>query len=398
MFPAAAPARSYDSGAQRLYVAAVGDVGDPLTWSGIPFHLTEAGRAAGFVTSGLPFGTKGLSWLVRRSAWNLGRVATGDRRGGYQYSTVFLERLWRPVKRNLGGARVLNCFQLYAPSVVHDRSIERWFFIDLTLTQLFDYYNLRPRVGRRIALEAVEREREGYARARGIVVMSHFAGRSVREDYGVAEERIHVIVPGANLDPEVYRRWEASAAPPSARPQDALRLVMVSTDWKRKGLDRLLRALALARREGLRATLRVVGDQPRGLPSELMGQPGIEWLGRINKNTDAARFLDAVANADVGCILARREAGGSVLREYHALGLAALATDAGGMPDFMFPEAAVTVPAEASDEEIAAQLLALGHDRDRLQRLRHAAWHRRHEATWEHTVRHLRATIDSGLG
>ena len=394
MSPQAATAPARDPGTRPLYVAAVGDAGDPLTWSGIPFHLTETGRAAGFVTAGLPLGAEGRLWRARRIAWNLGRLGSGDRRGGFQYSPMFLERLWQAAKTDLSGARVLNCFQLFAPSMVDNESIEKWFFIDLTLTQLFDYYRLRAQVGRRIAADAVAREREGYQRAAGIVVMSHFAAQSVHRDYGVPQERIHVVVPGANLDPEMYRRWEASAGAARAVAHEALRLVIVSTDWKRKGLDRLLRALALARRDGLRATLRVVGNTPQDLPPELAAQPGVEWLGRINKSTDAARFLDAVADADVGCILARYEAGGSVLREYHALGLAALATDAGGMPDFMFPEASVTVPAEASDQEIAERLVALGNEPERLERLRKAAWERRHEATWEHTVRRLRDIVD----
>jgi glycosyltransferase involved in cell wall biosynthesis len=223
--------------------------------------------------------------------------------------------------------------------------------------------------------------------------MSRFAAESVRRDYGVPDERIHVVVPGANLDPELYRRWEATAGQARSRTSDTLRLVMVSTQWRRKGLDRLLRALSLARRDGLRATLKVIGSSREELPPELAAQEGVEWLGRINKDTEADRFLHAVADADVGCILARYEAGGSVLREYHALGLAAFATTAGGMPDFMFSDAAVTVAPDASDEEIAAQLSSLGRDRGRLEALRRVAWQRRHEATWEETVRRLRNVI-----
>lgn len=388
------PLQSQDALTRRLYVAAVGDASDPLTWSGIPYHFSEAGKAAGFVTAGLPLGAQGWRWTARRVAWNLARVSTGDRRGGYQYSVPFLERLWRPVKADLRGARVIKCFQLYAPSVVADTSIEKWFYIDLTLSQLFDYYRVRPNVGRRVAADAVAREREGYHRARGIIVMSRFAAESVRQDYGVPEERIHVVVPGANLDPSVYRRWEATASEARNRAGGALRLLMVSTHWRRKGLDRLIRALAIARRKGLEATLTIIGSSPQELPPELAAQEGIQWLGRIHKDTDADRFLRTVADADVGCILARYEAGGSVLREYHALGLAALATTAGGMPDFMFPEAAVTVAPEASDDEIAEQLLRLGRDHQLLARLRNAAWQRRHEATWEETVRRLRAVVE----
>lgn len=379
--------------ARQVFVAAVGDAGDPLTWSGIPYHLTEAGKAAGFVAAGLPLDSRGRRWQTRRVLWNLGRLVRGDRRGGYQYSPRFLEALWRPVRSRLRGAAVINCFQLYPPSIANDEAVEKWSYIDLTLNQLFDYYELRPTVGRGIAAEAIVRERQGYARARGIITMSHFAAESVHRDYGVPRERIHVVVPGANLDPAAYARWEESARGQRSSSPGPLRLVMVTTDWKRKGLDRLLRALVLARARGLEATLKVIGSAREELPPELTAAPGVEWLGRIKKDAEAGRFLHEVATADVGCIFSRYEAGGSVLREYHALGLAAFATTAGGMPDFMFEEASVTVAPDATDDEICAALLTLG-DPTRLAELRQAAWQRRREALWQGTVQRLRAAME----
>jgi glycosyltransferase involved in cell wall biosynthesis len=382
---------------RRTYVASVGDAESPLTWSGIPYHLTEAGKDQGFITGGLRLRAAGRRTGTRRAAWNLAQVLRGDRKGGYQYSVGFLERLWGPARAQLSGARTINCFQLYPPSVVADPLVERWFFIDLTLEQVFDYYLLRPAVGRRVAADALAREREGYARARGIAVMSRFAAASVRDEYGVPAERIHVVVPGANLDPAAYARWEAEQARGDAARcarGDVLRLVMVTTEWRRKGLDRLLRSMRLARRDGARIVLKVIGARREDLPPSLVDQEGIEWLGRIRKDTDAPRFLRVVADADVGCIFSRYEAGGSVLREYHALGLAALATTAGGMPDFMFDDANITVGPDAPDEELAAALLALAKDPARVQALKAAAWRRRHEALWPAAVRGLRAMIE----
>jgi len=380
-----------------VLVACVGDAESPLSWSGIPYHLTEAGRAADFIREGLRLDVTRLR--RRRLLWNLGQVLRGDRRGGYQYSADFLDRLWAPVRDRLSGATVINCFQLYPPSVTARDDVERWSFIDLSLTQLFDYYLVRGTVGKRVAADAVARERAAYARARGVIAMSRFAATHLRDVYGVPAERLHVVVPGANLSPPAYARWEQAEGERRARGAHAagpLRLVMVSTQWRRKGLDRLLRALMLARRQGLEVTLRVVGNERAELPEALTDQPGIEWLGRINKDKDADRFLAAVADADVGCIFSRYEAGGSVLREYHALGLAAFATDAGGMPDFMFADASVTVSPDAPDEELAERLLALGRDPDRLAALRAAAWRRRHEALWPSSVERLRAIIRPG--
>jgi len=380
--------------ASPVLVACVGDAESPLAWSGIPYHLIEAGRAIGFVTGGLRLDVTRLR--RRRLVWNALQVLRGDRRGGYQYTADFLDRLWAAQHARLAGATLINCFQLYPPSVVARDDVDRWSFVDLSLTQLFDYYLVRSSIGVRVAGDAVARERVGYARARGVVAMSRFAADHLRDVYGVPAERLHVVVPGANLSPAAYARWEQAENEKRAEGglvDGPLRLVMVSTQWRRKGLDRLLRAMMLARRRGLDVTLRVVGNVREDLPEALTDQPGIEWLGRINKDKDADRFLAAVADADVGCIFSRYEAGGSVLREYHALGLAAFATNAGGMPDFMFGDASVTVAPEAPDDELADQLVALGRDRERLHTLRQAAWRRRREALWESSVERLRALI-----
>jgi glycosyltransferase involved in cell wall biosynthesis len=173
---------------------------------------------------------------------------------------------------------------------------------------------------------------------------------------------------------------------------------MVTTDWQRKGLDRLLRAIAIGRRQGLEVSLKVIGARREDLPAELTAQDGVVWLGRINKNTDADRFLREVADADIGCIFSRYEAGGSVLREYHALGLAAFATSAGGMPDFFFEDATVAVAPDASDDELASVLVALGKDHQRVARMKAAAERRRHEALWPSTVERLRSIIDERPG
>lgn len=378
----------------RRYLAAIGDANDPVTWGGIPYHFLQAAKKQGVLDDGLALATGGAAWTLRRWSWNARQVLAGDRPGGYQYSVSFLESLWAPCRRSLPGSVVLNCFELFPPSLVADASIEKWFFIDQTLTQLLDYYELRGQVGRRIAQEAVAREREGYHRAAGIIAQSHWAARSVTEDYGVPAERVHVVVAGANLDPGTYAEWELeetkrreAAAHSTAR--RTLRLIFVGKDWRRKGLDRLLRALGLARRQGLQATLRVIGCQRESLPSDLQDTPGVEWLGFLDKRRDPVRFLRAVAECDVGCLLSRAEAGGIALREYVALGLMVLGPDSGGAPEYVLPQTSFLVSPQAPDEQIAAELLKLEADPARLETLRALAWQHRRSGLWDESVRQL---------
>ena len=115
-------------------------------------------------------------------------------------------------------------------------------------------------------------------------------------------------------------------------------------------------------------------------------EPGVEWFGFLDKRTEARRFIHAVADNDLGCLLSRVEAGGMVLREFHALGLPVIGPAVGGSPEHMFSDASIHVTPEISDDAIAEILLRLYKDRSILARMREHAWNRRHEALWDATV------------
>jgi glycosyltransferase involved in cell wall biosynthesis len=376
--------------ARRVFLAAVGDVNSPATWSGIPFHFLCAARRRGLIDVGLPLAIDGWQWRARRIAWNAARPLRLDRPGGYQYSVGFLERLWGPARQQLPGGAVINCFQLYPPSIVNDSRIEKWFFLDQTLLQAFDHYGLRRHIGSRMATEVLAREREGYQRSAGVIVHSDWAAESVRRDYQIDPRKVHVVLPGANVDPMEYRRWEASHGPRQAA-RGPLKLVFVGKEWQRKGLDRLLRGLRLARAASSCATLRVIGCRRESLPPDLAAVDGVEWYGFIDKRAQPGRFLDAVAECDVGCLLSRAEAGGISLREYHALGLAVLGTEAGGSPQHALPGASVLVPVEADDADVAEILLSIERDTGSLDRMRRTTWDNRHSMLWEATTENILA-------
>ena len=377
---------------RTVLLAAVGDVNSPATWSGIPFHFLQAARGAGLINQGLALSASGRDWRIRRLAWNARSVLRGDHHGGYQYSPGFLERLWERDRRRLGGSVIVNCFQLFPDSIVLDSTIEKWFFIDQTLTQLFDFYGERRKIGSSIAADAVAREREGYLASAGVIAHSRWAADNVIFGYGVPPEKVHVATPGASLDEAEYECWERERAkePRRApnRPEE-LRLVFVGKDWRRKGLDRLLAAFGLARKLGLRATLRVIGVARRAIPAKHRDYDGVEWAGFIDKRNHASEFINAVASCDLGCLLSRAEAGGIAFREYHALGLGALGSNVGGAAEHMIPEASLLMPPESSDEEIARALLALQREPERLLSMRRHAWERRRTALWRESISRL---------
>jgi glycosyltransferase involved in cell wall biosynthesis len=98
-----------------------------------------------------------------------------------------------------------------------------------------------------------------------------------------------------------------------------------------------------------------------------------------------------VSSADVGCLLSRAEAGGMVLREYHALGLVVMGTTVGGAPEHMFPDVGRAFAPAALPADIAAWLVDLVRRPSELARLRERAWACRERATWDVSVRRWQA-------
>lgn len=375
---------------RRVFLAAVGDANDPSTWSGIPFHFLQEAKRQNLVDEGLPLDVCRHKWSLRRYYWNSLRVLRGESPGGYQYSVEFLEALWKPFHRKIRENITINCFQLYPPSIVNEKSVEKWFYIDMTLRQLFDFYKIRKLVGKKIAREALYREKEGYLSARGVITHSRWAAANVVSEYGVARDRVHVAVPGANIDSDEYATWEQSRKRSSVFTSSVpMKLVFVGKNWKRKGLDRLLEALIVARRKGLVASLRVIGCERHQLPVKYQNLEEVYWCGFIDKRAEARYFASTVSECDVGCLLSRAEAGGMVLREYQAFGLITLGPAVGGAPEHMTEGASIAINPEAGESEIADVLLHLQSDTAHFIQLRANAWKQRHIALWKNSVEEI---------
>lgn len=380
-----------------VFVAAIGDVNDRNTWSGIPYHMLCEARRQGLRFVGLPLKASSKLWRTRRAMWNAATSIRGRRYGGYQFSESFLEALWRQARRDLKRQTIINCFQIYPKSLVEDSSIKKWYFIDQTLTQLFSDYGLGSKLDSETIADALVREAAGYRAATGIVTHSHWAADSLIRAYGIQPEKISIVVPGANIDHDTYALWEETQKKALSRrsSSDVIKLVFVGKDWRRKGLDRLLLGMSIARTKGLQATLRIIGCHANSIPAELRRIPGVEWRGFIDKGVSSSEFVSLVSECDIGCLLSRAEAGGIALREFQALGLVALATDVGGVKDHVCEGAAVLVPPNVSPEAISDRLLALEGDRSYLSRLRLIAYERRADSLWKTSVAQLWQSITS---
>ncbi|MDQ6727866.1 MAG: glycosyltransferase family 4 protein [Actinomycetota bacterium] len=392
----AAGRESSASGRPLRLLGARGDATDPSIFSGIPYYFLHAAMKGGIVDGPVPLPRDDFRFAARRIVWNATRPLTGDRHGGYQYNPARRDRQWAAAGPALRGTCILHAWQLLPDFVVADDSIEKWYFIDQTLAQLHEDYGEQSIIGRRIGRHARAAEREGYAAARGVIAHSRWAAQSVIDRYGIDPAKVHVVKQAANIHPGALAEWERSEQARRLSQADPgshagpLRLVFVGLDGPRKGLDRLLRGLAIARRGGSQIALRVIGCLPGRMPPELRDVPGVEWCGRIDKRSDAARFLQLVGESDIGCLLSRVEAGGCGLSEYQVLGLAVLGTNAGGAAEQILPGNGLLVDVEATDVEIADTLVDLERHPEKVWSMRQVAWRQRRSATWDARVEEIR--------
>ena len=367
-------------------LAVVGDATDPATFGGLPWHMLEAGQAQGVIGRGLRLGPMPSDGL-HRAAWTAGRLLRHGERGGFQYSPGFLRRLYArdPLRP---GEDVLSIFQLM-PEAVFRGPGRRFFYIDQTLRQLFETYGEAHGVGARARDAAIARETAQYRASDGVICQSAYAKRDVVWRYGVAEDRVHVVLPGANLSRDILARHDTGGLrEPTPGP---LRLVFVGKDWRRKGLDRLIGGMTAALAGGAEVMLDVIGVAEGSVPAALR-VPGVRYAGFVDKRDD--RFAAMLAGADVGCLLSRAEAGGISLREFAALGLPTLAPDTGGSPEYVVTGASTLIPPDAGDAEIGRAIHALATDRSRLAAERRTAWAARHEARWDRAIAAIGAILD----
>jgi glycosyltransferase involved in cell wall biosynthesis len=366
------------------YVAFVGDATDPATFSGFPYHLVKSGQSLGVITGGLPLGHT-VRFKSARVIWNAVQLLTTGKYGGHQFTEGAMRALWAPVMEQISGSDLINIFQLY-PETIWDRpDIRKWFYIDATLDQLFTDYGTAKNYPRSFVTDIIARERTGYLRAEAVVCHSHWAAQSVVKDYGLSPAKVHIVLPGANINEEAFSHWR----PAKRGTHDGLALVFVGRDWRRKGLDRLLAAMRITATTTPAIHLRVIGCDKSDVPAEYRDVKGVDWVGLIDKQVDLPLFLDNIAQADIGCLLSRAECGGISLREFGALGLGMLAPDVGGSPEHCPKGAAILVKPTDEPAKIARLLLDLASNPKRVASLKRAAKKQAADMLWSASLRKL---------
>jgi glycosyltransferase involved in cell wall biosynthesis len=343
-------APSEGSDPPRIAVVAPGDVTDRKTWSGSPAGLFNGLAEAGvepLAVNSCPPGTRrlyrrlGISWsreatnpltTAAASVWTTASIAAAGRVDG--------------VVTIGSGHRV----RTSAPIVSYD---------DMTFAQgQRQAWSPVSELGRSPARRWRQRQQRAYLRNRACCLGSEWAARSVREDYGIDPEKVHIVGFGRNFAPAAAERdWSVP------------RFIFIGVEWERKRGPAVVDALAEVRASHPQATLDVVGEHPP------IDAPGVIPHGRLSlaSREDRAQLEDLLARATCLVLPSTFEAFGIAQVDAGAAGVPSIGTTVGGAPDAVGdgglvvppddPVALVAAMLELADPETARRLgeLALAH-------------------------------------
>jgi glycosyltransferase involved in cell wall biosynthesis len=370
-------------------VFAIGDVTDPRCWSGIPYYFWKAAAAAGFATGAAQLPLEGTRWPRRR--WALRRLLTGHRPAGFQYSQAFLDRAEAMLPREQLAGEIIS-FQHHFPRArtVSAAGGSISYYLDAPFAALASGRGLDLKLPADVVAETLALDRENFNKANRIVTMAHWTAEVMKNECGVPAEKIFTILPGANLDlPDGWKPKMKTSQPGKDRP---FVLGFVGADWQRKGLPLLLDVRDDLARRGWKAEVRAAGIAP----PELARRDGMHFVGYLDKRDGTGRFVEFLADCDVGCLFSKREALGISTLEFLRVGVPVAGFAIEGPADTLPADAGFRFAITANTAEVADRFE--GYLRNDAEREAFIAAAARHSigVTWERSVREFQTLWATG--
>lgn len=165
-------------------------------------------------------------------------------------------------------------------------------------------------------------ERKALDRSTLVVTASHWAEGSLVKDYGIPSSRILVLPVPSSLPAEVIPEV-ISRTPPT---RDDLRLIAVAKNPQMKGTGIVIEAVRLLHSRGIKANLRVVGQDGED-------STGVTYMGLYRKS-DPDQLQEYVANYKWAHLLvhpSRVDSAGIVCSEAAAFGVPTITNATGGL-------------------------------------------------------------------
>jgi len=361
---------------EKIGVAAVGNVLDINCWSNIPYYFYTTGERAGLFHN--PFNLDLQKLNLPRKIWNLTRVLTGQGIGGYQYSNAFLIQAESQIPYAYFQEKVISFNQTFPrASTVKHAGGEMYYYIDITLQDLFQDPSFHFNLSFEVMAAAIEQEKENYRLAKKVVTMGSWVRKSLIENYEVPEEKIETIMPGPNM--ALPPNFPQPIWRPGAGKQRDFVMGFVGKDWKRKGLPLLISIKNGLRGRGYKVKIMVIGNAPEGIEED----PDIEFAGFINKQTQMLRFISKLRECDMGCLFSTAEPLGISTLEFIKAGIPVAGFFHQGLLDTLLPGVSLRFDPEEKALSIVDRMVDYLENDSEQKRQYLALANYREEISWE---------------
>ncbi len=358
------PDTAAQSAAERpLRIAFVADeYYDPIrigAWSGLPHFLWQAMERQGLELHRITV-TSDAGWLRRWVKFGAIKLLTG-RRYLRERDPALLQSYARQVEAALEGKEFDFVFcPGTAPIAYVKTDLPIAFWVDASFAGMKGFYESFTKLHAGSIREGDDSDQAALDRAALAMYSSDWAAETVRQSYRVDPAKLHVVRYGANLrdvptTAEIHESIEQ-------RGREVCRLLLMGVDWKRKGADLAVAALAELEKKGVRAELTIIGCQA---PSGMKLPSNVRVLGFLSKGDEEGRktIERHLRESHFFFMPSRAEAYGLVFCEASAFGLPCIAAAVGGVPSIV--ENGVNgwlLPADATPADYAERIEAIWHD------------------------------------
>jgi glycosyltransferase involved in cell wall biosynthesis len=379
-------------------LATIGDAASPRAWSGTPYYFYQAAARSGFLQ--VPLHLDPSKVKAQRRWFHLRNLLRFQRARGFQYTEAFnhamLEQFQCQVD-GMGVTEIVSHYPLFPPMGAGSSPSQRVsFYIDSPLQALFTQRKMDRELNRRVMLDAIHREKQGFHACERVISMAKWSTDYLATEYGIPQDKLFTVLPGANLPEESVQTLLAQRGPKKVpqvfSDQRPLRIGFTGKDWERKGLPRLVGALEVLKKKGLPVELHVIGY----LAERFKKMPFVRWRGFVDKVVEEARFLEVLDSFDIGCFPSHQEPMGIAPLECLRLGIPVICTAQGGLVDACPADqgAGILAGSDPTPEGLAAMMEPLLRDAETLQILSDSAWRIREHYRWERTVSDMQRIWD----
>lgn len=368
------------------------DPNDVSAYSGTHFHMFQA--LQGSFTEIIPFGPVKQSFpLLPKIYGRLLRLRT-DKIYKYQYNIGLAKRAAKLIDKKIREEQPDALLaSLMSPEVAYLKSgVPLYITTDATFPLLKDMYNSHSNLHPKSIKEALHLEQKAFERATKLLLPLQWLADSAMKDYGISASKIEVIPYGSNLGLE-FDEGEVTSMINRRATNTRLSLLFVGVRWEEKGGPFAVDVIDALQKMQVSSELIIAGCDPEIAANKSY----IRKVGFFDKSDQVQKeaFIELYKKAQFFVMPTRAECVGMSFIEAASMGLPAIGTKVGGVPEAVLEgETGIVIDSDESAEEVANRIIEIWKSKDQYKLMASSAFkHQQEKMNWKRWGEKVKAVI-----